>query len=410
MGRKAADTRTDAEKKADMKTRIVRARAGLEKKTKEFIELPNIKSVLSPAMQDIIVAMLGGKSVTDAEHLLPYASQLQGVSYGSPWAGRAGILPGLQKNKEDIATAATSTSATTPATPNFNDSTTTSAPVDQPNPIVPTNPTFIASMQQPSTPAKTTGIPGQFIPGSSAQPGAIDALTTTRPSYDELLAMVQGDMRERLLRGQSVGVQSMLQATQSQAADNLGGFGDSAKHEEAGDDLRVQTQHYADDPATPFPNGVEDHNYAFYESTDSQINAFDDADLNIGQYSSGPRPQSFSESQMREMQRRVNSAARIVPSEIRLSTTVRFLTHLLMEQLGVDVTQNIESFMEQARDEHALMNMNRNVRFNSAFRHPTRQASSGASTFATGQPSMSSLSATHNDDRYYPDTERRRLN
>ncbi|KAJ0373955.1 hypothetical protein COL26b_007823 [Colletotrichum chrysophilum] len=117
----------------------------------------------------------------------------------------------------------------------------------------------------------------------------------------------------------------------------------------------------------------------------------------------GSQPQAFTEAQITAMEQRVAQASAILPMEIRLDVTVKFLGRLAMEKLGGDITVGIDSYMQRTKAKYDRMREDQGAQMadNTVLGHSSATISTAESLVMTGWDSFNATQINTDSDDYY---------
>ncbi|KAF4477000.1 hypothetical protein CGGC5_v014978 [Colletotrichum fructicola Nara gc5] len=123
----------------------------------------------------------------------------------------------------------------------------------------------------------------------------------------------------------------------------------------------------------------------------------------------GSQPQAFTEAQMTAMEQRVAQASAILPMEIRLDATVKFLGRLAMEKLGGDITVGIDSYMQRTKAKYDRMREDQGAQMadNTVLGHSSATISTAESLVMTGWDSFNGAQINTDSDDYYANLDPR---
>ncbi|KAJ0278303.1 hypothetical protein COL940_007306 [Colletotrichum noveboracense] len=123
----------------------------------------------------------------------------------------------------------------------------------------------------------------------------------------------------------------------------------------------------------------------------------------------GSRPQTFTEEQMKAMEQRVAQASAILPMEIRLDATVKFLGRLAMEKLGGDITVGIDSYMQRTKANYDRIREDQGAQVadNRVLGHSSATISTAGSTVMTSWDSFNGAQIRTDSDGYYANLDPR---
>ncbi|KAF4907402.1 hypothetical protein CGCVW01_v012536 [Colletotrichum viniferum] len=123
----------------------------------------------------------------------------------------------------------------------------------------------------------------------------------------------------------------------------------------------------------------------------------------------GSRPQAFTEEQMQAMEERVAQASAILPVEIRLDATVKFLGRLAMEKLGGDITVDIDSYMQRTKAKYDRLRADQEAQMaaNRVLGHSSTTISTAESTVMTSWDSFNGAQIRTDPDGYYANLDPR---
>ncbi|KAJ0385242.1 hypothetical protein COL922a_006751 [Colletotrichum nupharicola] len=123
----------------------------------------------------------------------------------------------------------------------------------------------------------------------------------------------------------------------------------------------------------------------------------------------GSRPQTFTEEQMKAMEQRVAQASAILPMEIRLDATVKFLGRLAMEKLGGDITVGIDSYMQRTKAKYDRIREDQGAQVadNRVLGHSSATISTAESTVMASWDSFNGAQIRTDSDGYYANLDPR---
>ncbi|KAI8237180.1 hypothetical protein K4K55_003389 [Colletotrichum sp. SAR 10_96] len=112
---------------------------------------------------------------------------------------------------------------------------------------------------------------------------------------------------------------------------------------------------------------------------------------------------------MEAMEQRVAQASAILPMEIRLDATVKFLGRLAMEKLGGDITVGIDSYMQRTKAKYDRIREDQGAQMadNTVLGHSSATISTAESLVMTGWDSFNGAQINTDSDDYYANLDPR---
>ncbi|KAI8254412.1 hypothetical protein K4K57_002853 [Colletotrichum sp. SAR 10_99] len=109
------------------------------------------------------------------------------------------------------------------------------------------------------------------------------------------------------------------------------------------------------------------------------------------------------------MEQRVAQASAILPMEIRLDATVKFLGRLAMEKLGGDITVGIDSYMQRTKAKYDRIREDQGAQMadNTVLGHSSATISTAESLVMTGWDSFNGAQINTDSDDYYANLDPR---